>query len=179
MRRLVASLVGALGLVLIPAPAEANPPAEGIWGVPVIKVHSAVAKDWRATKAIRTWRQGLPAGMTIKGVSAPCLGCITIREVADIPGYEQASGVADWRFSWDGAKFTMQHCDIQVKSSVTGLYRRSVLAHEIGHCLGLPHTEPGSDSIMRTDLANVGPVGPTATDLAWLREEYTPKEIVG
>lgn len=179
MRRLVGAVALATGLALTPQPAQAMPEgAVGTWDVPVIKVYAPTSKTWRVTKAIRSWRTALPAGMTMVAVSQDCSGCIRVREVATMPpGYEHASGIAWWSFKYDDNMVVrMDHCDIDVVASTPRPYRRAVTAHEIGHCLGLEHADQADHSIMRpgiADVREVGILGPTVEDLSWLARAYT------
>lgn len=185
MRGLVTGLalavVAAIVVVIHPAPAHADyrwqPTATNI-GVYVYP--SAAGRGYRITRAIREWREGLPASVTLRAVSAPCVGCITVAEVpGKIEGYPTYSGMALWQFvsEWgpDGVTpvLLLSHCDIVLSSPMSfPQYRPSIMAHELGHCLGLEHVAPESHSVMTPGISPDGIDAPTAEDIARLRLAY-------
>lgn len=164
-----------------PARAAVQPGDFHAFAPGVIKVYApgVNAEGWRATKAIRVWRAALPEGYTIMGVSAPCVGCVVVSLVdeADPALYPGVAGTAGWypapEWTGEGA-IPWWYCRISLNRSNTAYapaYKRFVMAHELGHCLGLDHRTFAEGSIMAGDNTPAGVYGPTqqdTTDLRWI-----------
>lgn len=148
IRGIVTAVTFCLGAMLLPSPAAAEP-AYGRWSSEVVQVYSTADARWKVGRAIAAWNRGGVVQLAL--TSQPCLECIVIQESSTpLPGVqpEDAGG-------WDGLAYP-RSIDGQVISNCTVLLDPNALdytnivaitTHEIGHCLGLPHS-PARWSIM-------------------------------
>lgn len=183
------SLVTSLGAGASPARADVQPGDFHAYPPGVIKVYAPGINEagWRVTKAIRTWSRVMPEGYSIKGVSTPCRGCMVVSLVdhfdpefygphtVGVAGFEPD---VDW---WDGNSLPVPwRCRIDLTTKDNRLhprYKRFVMAHEMGHCLGLDHRPFAQGSIMAEDNTPAGVYGPTTQDVADLHEVYATQPV--
>ena len=59
----------------------------------------------------------------------------------------------------------MMACDVVLSEQAPVEYRPSIFAHELGHCLGLPHWDH-LGSVMHEIASTMS--GPSPEDVAWL-----------
>lgn len=186
LSRIICTAVLAL-LALLVQPATANadvqPDDTHVFAPGVIKVNATVVRGqgWNPTRAIKAWRSGLPAGYTIKGVSSNCVGCINVTLVDSFPGHASyVRGTATWEVlpGWNGVGPTPWFCHVRLMSpstpegaALTRTGKRWLMAHEIGHCLGLSHRPLGAPSVM-VPFITANPL-PTPADLSDLHAVYT------
>lgn len=146
---------------------EARPAAVGRWLTPVTLYAPTLAADWQVDAVVAAWNTALPADRRITVTATPCgtdLTCIPIRTAPMADLYSPVDGLA-WWVPVDGV---MQACSIDLAIEVPTADRGGVLAHELGHCLGLPHWDNPA-SIMDT---NGHPATPQPIDLAWVTDTY-------
>ena len=114
----------------------------GTWDKPVVQVYSTVPDDvWHINRGITQWNKGEVVHLV--RVYAPCEGCITISEAAQ-PLHDIGDDL--WvGFSYprvlDGTT-TMGECEIVMNSDhvVQAPVPLASATHELGHCLGLNHS---------------------------------------
>lgn len=172
MRRMAVLLVAAL--IGLASPAGAAPegstnelvltkPAYATWSTPVVRVHLAPSVKfggWGLGKSIRAWSTG---PVSLKVVSDPAAAEIRITAIPRHPQF------------WGNAEHTtldseMVNCAITLTESTRPHRRAHIAAHEMGHCLGLPHAS-AYRSIMDVFLRGNHAV-PTDADMDWLRRSY-------
>lgn len=200
MRTYLAAFVAAFALVLgvgssasattfvcipaatpIPAPAGyAGPNILGAWptvnGVAQIPVYSTAPARWEVARVIRKWSRASTVNLFM--TSAPCEGCITVRQSSDTVEFHNGDYVG--LAYYQAPTGVMERCDISMSSVITkAKYYRSyinrILSHEVGHCLGLDHIS-SPDSVM--DIANYMAPFPSKLDLAWVDQIHGTKEIL-
>jgi predicted Zn-dependent protease len=160
----------ALVVVLGFAPsATAGVPNDGRWAKPVVDVYSTVLESqWQVARAIEGWNAS-EATVTLRMVTTPCEGCITVtkmRSPADMP--DTATAIANLT----APAGVSEHCTIYVRPgdrSKRGI--PGVMAHELGHCLGLRHVRSWG-SIMGRGVWTL--MEPRPVDLERLARLYPP-----
>lgn len=183
MRTILASLVAALVLAAcppaiadagdpdgtVPTPAGyTGPPIYGLWptsdGVATVLVYAPVDRRWGVERVARAWNKARSVRLVL--VSTPCTGCITISKVTSPDGLGDATIYAEGG--------VMQRCDIRLDPTSFfpqwAVGRRSIVNHELAHCLGLGHTTRLNSAVGR--LAGLD--GPTWRDIEWIRQLYGP-----
>jgi len=180
VRTLIATLFVALLAVASPASAEdglpvpaltvpagyTGPAIYGLWpktgNVATVLVYAPVDRRWGVERVARQWNEA--GGLRLVLTSTPCQGCITIRKATS------PDALADAAIYADGG--VMQRCDIRLDPSTFfpqwAVGRRSVVAHELGHCLGLGHTTRSNSAVGKMS----GLDGPTWRDLEWIQQLY-------
>lgn len=134
MRKVVAALVTA-AIILVAAPAHAD--VSGKWNITTVNVYAGPNLDdtWKLNKIINEWSMG---PVQLHRVYAPCTNCITIKRVPNpVLNNEPQGGIA---WTYNATDGSIYNCAIELRSKGTHrLYRPRVLAHELGHCIGLNH----------------------------------------
>lgn len=131
--------------ILLPSPAQAGLRWEG--DHPVVLVYAPVPTQWGVGKAVTQWNKS-GAAITLQISAQPCTGCITVEEGTT----PDASGSAELHHLIGQSTFL--HCRIRLDPLYrdTGLRAHGIAAHEVGHCLGLPHNR-AIWSVMNPDSA--------------------------
>ena len=151
--------------VAAPSTAQAGPAR---WSKPVLTVHVADEAAWAGTDVAGALAQWSPALALV----------LTDDPAADVTlGGPVASGVtasdvgATATTTTDGA--TITGCRIALAENLRGQDVTSILAHEVGHCLGLGHAVEGPSVMFWTELGG-DKLSPTvtATDLDNVRSMY-------
>ena len=145
MKRVVAciaaTLSAAVALALLPAgTASARVEPLGHWAssATVIQVYAPnLDPQWKVWRAIADWDK---AGvLDIQRALEPCANCVVVEEVAHYPAVDGRP----WRglayLDVSGSENVIDGCTIHLSSETRPRFRKSVLAHELGHCLGVPH----------------------------------------
>ena len=152
--------------------AYTGPSVDAIWptigAVATIPVYSTVDRRYGVRRVVEQWNQAGYVRLVL--TSTPCQGCITIRQSSDpaMVTYAEAG-----RATLLQAAGVIEHCDIVLNLDhfypqwATG--RRNVLAHELGHCLGLGHTVRRR-TVMGEWMLDTD--GPTLRDLMWVCQVY-------
>jgi hypothetical protein len=125
-----------------------------------ITVYSDVDESWEVENALEAWALDFEVVDTKNA---------DIRFVERELPYWMA-GEASSPLSFFGLQ--IKKCTVELNSGLHEILRGSTTIHELGHCLGLGHTEE-YDSIMRSWVSledNV--MGPSENDLARLAERY-------
>jgi hypothetical protein len=186
----IASLLVALLLVAAPASAdEYDPPVPlatpagytgpaiyGLWPTPTdvttIPVYSRADQRWGVARIVRQWNEATSV-LQLVLTTEPCQGCITISQSRDRAMFRYESGTVGGFADYTATGGVMQQCDIWMNMNRFFPFwpdrRRSLIAHEIGHCLGLGHTTL-SDTVMGPSIR----YGPTWLDRRWLAQLYGP-----
>lgn len=145
MKSLAASAVAAMAISTLAAPAQADDPDNGFdygrWSKSEVTVHAVTpmrGSGWKLRKAINAWNS---AGViTIKRTSKLEGADITITE---LPASAREAEVAGWLglayVLWTDTDGEIASCGIELNEDVEKSYRKRVMAHELGHCLGLNH----------------------------------------
>lgn len=145
------------------ASAETSKPAFAKWEAETVNVYldpSVKASGWSLGQSIRAWSVG---PVRLRVVSNPSAAQITMTE---IPRSSQFNGNAEY-VHVDGV---MQSCAITLADNTYPRKRAHVAAHELGHCLGLPHVQDFHsvmDVWLRGDYK-----APTSIDLEWVDRAY-------
>lgn len=157
-----------------PTPVEApRPLAVGRWATPTT-LYAPVAADWQPDAVLAAWNAALPADRQVARTHEPCATadrtCIDVEvlpmaRLAEL--HAAVGGIAWWQY--DESTRLMIGCSIDLAVEVAPEQRPGVLAHELGHCLGLPHWEH-SESVMSSVGAHA-PM-PAAVDLQWIVDTY-------
>lgn len=148
-----------------------RPAAYGWWDRPTT-VYAPVGDDWQVDVVLAAWNAGLPADRQVTRTSQPCAvgnpdGCFPVR--VDVGGLiaQNAWGLAHQSAYTTGG---MASCSIEVAGEVPLSYRPNVMAHEVGHCLGLTHWDH-SQSVMSSTAQEARM--PSTVDIEWIRDTYT------
>lgn len=144
------------------------------WAVPVVTVqlHPNIGKSWQARRMIRSWNAAGSIHLTIT-YSTCVTNCIVVKRKRPPAINPEWGGVA-WAQQTDGV---ISHCDVNLNTSVTNwpVARAHIIAHEIGHCLGLPHSDD-PNSVMYSSGYNIHET--TEFDLNNLRTLYTTRSTL-
>lgn len=158
-----------------------GPSIYGLWSkvgdVTTIPVYSRVDRRWGVSRIVTEWNEANVVQMVL--TSTPCQGCITISQTRNLTPFGEDIG------SWLGAAsvdapggVVIQHCDIMLNMRAFfpnwAAGRRSTVAHEIGHCLGLSHSTRENTAVGTMS----GLDGPTWRDLEWIRQLYGPPAVM-
>lgn len=145
-----------------PDPPPDTRPVEsyGRWAGPVT-FHSTLPAEWGVAEAVAAWNEGagqLSMQAEPCGTNPSCIS-IGIGPMVTAGGLGEAYPVAN-------ASGMLTSCAVVVEASVPTEWRRSTVAHEVGHCLGLTHWDyEGSIMFHEAD----GWVDlPSRYDLEWL-----------
>jgi hypothetical protein len=159
-----------------PAPEPVAPPrptAAATWpSGPLTLSAPGLDPSWDLPAVAAAFDTALPGDRQISVTTAPCATatCISVTEVPSIALTGDATDY--WGMAWpDFRDGVMRACSIHLSSVVPPGARQQITAHEVGHCLGLPHWQAGSLTVMSTSGV-AAPGGPTPTDLAWVAESY-------
>lgn len=169
MLKLIAALattVLAPLLFAVPAHAESatsDRAAYARWDVATVNVYvdaSVKGSGWGLARSLRAWSAG---PVQLKVVADPARAHISVREVPRSPEFNGEATYA----ALDGM---LVSCSIELVATVRPARRPHIAAHELGHCLGLPHVSE-YHSVMDVWLRGTWS-GPTPGDLAWLEDCY-------
>lgn len=148
-------------------PNEARPAVTARWATPVT-VYAPVSADWQVDAVLAAWNAGLPTDRQATRALEPCTvtTCITVAE-ATAADLAASSSIDAHGLAWQAhAGGVMHSCRIDLAVEVPAVDRPAVMAHEFGHCLGLPHWEHAGSAMSITHQER--PVMPSALDLAWI-----------
>lgn len=169
-----------------PEPAEVAPSAPAAvarWTTPVTLSVPGLDASWQAHEAAAAWNVALPGELKITVTDVPCgegqTGCIPaqVEDLTGVPGEGLAAGETMWGGAWQAQNDgVMEWCRIGLNAVDTPAELRPyVMAHELGHCLGLPHWETEGHTpwtVMSTRASGSAAVGVTEWDVAWLSAVY-------
>lgn len=187
MARLLAGALVVLGLSLpstLPASADVGDAGSpvGRWSEKRVLVYPhGNLRGWHTERAIEAWHALGVVDITI--VTAPCTGmtgCITVWQTAPrpvlgveawdglaLPSYQQSPADYERR----GGVLPMSECSIMLNNTTPRFWRGFITLHEMGHCLGLPHSAEHGSAM--NDDGRYPATAPSPYDAGSLRSLYT------
>ena len=155
------------------ADVDASP---GRWATSTITVHApGRLLGWKLTRAINAWNAtGLVA---ITTTPVPCTddvtGCITVNQTSPyrVPGAGRSWNGYASSWVWPDSGL-LARCTVTLNNTTARKFRLPTLTHELGHCLGLPHSDVPW-SVMNGSSLVQGPA-PTGSDVSRLGALYAP-----
>lgn len=146
------------------APQTPHPDRVGRWASP-ITYHSTLSAEWQVAEAVAAWNAGLPADRRLAPQAEPC-NVTTCISITSSPRLTQPHHTGEAHtISADGE---MAYCAIEVADYAAMEEWPAIVAHELGHCLGLPHWDYRG-SIMYDGAGGWADL-PSRYDLEWLAE---------
>lgn len=150
-------------IAVTPAPVDGGP---GVWASPTLTVRVADRAAWSGTDVEAALEQWAPAmRMTLTDGRAD----ITLDAA---PATGELVGATAYRDTEAGV---IRSCRVDLSEDQGGRDMTAPLTHELGHCLGLRHTDVGSDVPTVMWRASYGPhfsPAVTPTDLDAVRALY-------
>lgn len=136
MRRTILALLAALGLV-VAAAQPANAVTYGWkWGEVVDVYDGTTGGNWKISQAIREWDK--TSGIVIRRVYDPAAANIIVSEVPAL-GWAGLAYVNELTIT-NGVASGLCRVELNADHRNLGVAEETAL-HEMGHCLGLAHTD--------------------------------------
>ncbi len=136
------ALVAVAALLLAGFAAQGQATAEGAprWERAMLTVHVADTAAWAGTDVAGALEQWAPAMAMV----------LTDNPNADVTlaGQGPEAGVEGATATREGQGSRITSCRVTLAARFVGTDEGAVLAHELGHCLGLSHNNGGESSVM-------------------------------
>jgi hypothetical protein len=161
---IVALAVGLTALLSAPARADTNGTR---WPTTSVRVYDATGST-KVAAAVRAWNQATI--MRLRLVKTPCTGCITITRGPT----DDASWSAQNERSIAADGVTITACDVVIATWYKDAFSlfRTVVMHEVGHCIGLAHISDTTIPSVMQAVATVDYDRPTVYDAGEILKVY-------
>lgn len=157
MKRWIVALVAALGLGMTAAPAQADEPPLPRLASHVMCLHAdfpVTGSGWKLQAAVAVWNERQDI-IRMTFASEPGCADVGVHLYSDVT--DSRCAYTNWDREWSQAVVTSSGleavgADIYLNApcaTAGARYTRRVIAHELGHAMGLPHVD-SSRSVMCT-----------------------------
>lgn len=130
-------IVGAFFFLAFPtaSPADATPYR---WAESVVYIENHASSKWQVRQAARNLSKGSSLTLRVVGQCPPDKPCVRVYDVNNIPG--TTIGLTSSRSSDGHTVDASVYLENRWSQKANRKQRRGLTCHELGHAVGLPHT---------------------------------------